>query len=91
MSHDPSEIILIFWFAAQKHLLLFLCWKQLTRIFSGFLKEIEIFYNILNVFIITFDHFNTSLLNKNTNFYNSPPPPQKKKLYWLQAFEGYSI
>ncbi len=36
-------------------------------------SEIEIFCNIINVFIITFDRFNASLLNKSTNFYNPPP------------------
>ncbi len=37
--------------------------------------------------IITFDQFKASLLNKSINFYNF----LLKKLYWLQAFEWYSI
>ncbi len=37
----------------------------------------EIFCNIINVFIITFDQFKASLLNKNINFYNFSPPPKK--------------
>ncbi len=42
------------------------------------LSEIEIFCNIINVFIVTFDQFKASLLNKNINFYNFFP---KKKKY----------
>ncbi len=38
-------------------------------------SEIEIFFNIINVFIITFDRFKASLINTIINFYN--PPPQK--------------
>ncbi len=34
------------------------------------LSEIEVFCNIINVFIITFDQFKASLLNKSINFYN---------------------
>ncbi len=34
------------------------------------LSEIEMFYNIILVFIITFDQFKASLLNKSINFYN---------------------
>ncbi len=34
------------------------------------LSEIEIFCNIINVFIITFDQFKASLLNKSINSYN---------------------
>ncbi len=30
VSHDSSEVILIFWLAAKKHLLLLSCWKQLV-------------------------------------------------------------
>ncbi len=42
-SRDPSEIILIFWFAAQKHvLLLLLCWKQQSRIVPGFFDEYKV-------------------------------------------------
>ncbi len=37
------------------------------------------FCNIINVFIITFDQFKASLLNKSINFYNPPPPPQTKE------------
>ncbi len=29
----------------------------------------EIFCNIINVFILTFDQFNVSLLNKSINFF----------------------
>ncbi len=40
---------------------------------------IEIFCDIINVFIITFDQFKASLLNKSINFYHffTPPPPKK--------------
>ncbi len=43
----------------------------------------------MNVFIITFEQFKASLLNKSIDFYNFSPP--KKQLYWLQAFEWYSV
>ncbi len=33
------------------------------------LFEIEIFCNIINVFTVTFDKFNVSLMNKNINFF----------------------
>ncbi len=33
------------------------------------LFEIENFYNIINVFIVTFDHMNASLLNISINFF----------------------
>ncbi len=38
-------------------------------------------------FIITFDQFKASLLNKSINFCNFSPPPKKNKnkLYWLQV------
>ncbi len=56
------------------------------------LSEIEIFCNIINVFIITFDQFKASLLNKSINFYNFfPKQLKKKKLYWLQAFEWNGV
>ncbi len=35
------------------------------------LSEIEIFCNIINVFIFTFDQFKPSLLNKSNNFQNT--------------------
>ncbi len=35
----------------------------------------EIFCNIINVFIVIFDKFKASLLNNSINFYNTPPPP----------------
>ncbi len=54
------------------------------------LSEIEIFCNIINVFIITFDQYNASLINKTINFYNFFPK-KNKKLYRLQAFERYSV
>ncbi len=34
------------------------------------LSEIKNFSDIINVFIITFDQFKASLLNKSINFYN---------------------
>ncbi len=69
-------------------LLLLLCWKQRSRFFFRFLwwiesseeqhlSEIEIFCNIINVFIIIFDQFKASLLNKSINFYNFFPKKQK--------------
>ncbi len=37
-------------------------------------SEIEIFCSFINVFIITFDQFKASLLNKSINFYTPPHP-----------------
>ncbi len=50
---------------------------DLLAFFSEYkhLFEIEIFCDIRNVFAVTFDQFNASLLNKNMNFFN-----QKKKI-----------
>ncbi len=64
-SHDPSEIILIFWFPAEKKRLLL--WIESLE--EQHLSEIKIFCKIINVFI-TFDRFKASLLNKSINFYN---------------------
>ncbi len=52
-------------------------------------SEEQHLYNI-NVFIITFDQFKASLLNKSINFYNfSSPPNKRKKIYtdskWVAA------
>ncbi len=44
------------------------------------LSEIEIFCNIINVFIIIFDQFKASLLNKSINFYNFFPKKQNSNL-----------
>ncbi len=69
-SHGSSEIILIFWFAAQKtcsviiimlktaaqNFFRFLWWIESSK--EQNLSEIEIFWNIINVFIITFDQLN---------------------------------
>ncbi len=78
-SHDPSEIILIFWFAAQIFIIImlktavelfkFLWWIEHSE--EQHLSEIEIICNIINVFIITFDQFKASLLNKSINLYNN--------------------
>ncbi len=87
-SNDPSEIILIFWFAAQKNIYYyvensgveffqFLWWIESSE--ERHWSEIEIFCNITNVFIITFDKFKASLLNKSINFYNFSPPTKKKE------------
>uniref|UniRef100_A0A8C2BT07 Coatomer subunit zeta n=1 Tax=Cyprinus carpio TaxID=7962 RepID=A0A8C2BT07_CYPCA len=38
---------------------------------DDYLSKIEIFCNIINVFIINFDQFKASLLNKSINFYNN--------------------
>ncbi len=46
----------------------------------------------MNVFIVTFDQFKASLLNKSINFYNLfSPKKRKKNVYWLQAFEWNSV
>ncbi len=49
------------------------------------LFEMEFFYNIINVCIVTFDQFNTSLLNKSVNFF------QKIFLLSLQVPEALHL
>ncbi len=76
--------------SSHPYLLLLLCWSIIC---SGFfdeqsseeqhLSEIEIFCNIINVFIITFDQFEASLLNKSINFYTL--------FSKYNAFEGYNV
>ncbi len=62
-SVSHSQITLICCFAAQE-----------TFIISSneHLFEIEIFYNIINIFTVNFDQFNTSLLSKSINFLLTP-------------------
>ncbi len=92
VSHYPLEIIIIFWFAAQKTIVIIIIIIMLKTAESNFfrflwwiesseeqhLSEIEIFCNIINVFIFTFDQFKPFLLNKSSNFHTTPP--RKKKI-----------
>ncbi len=55
----------------------FLWWIERSE--EQHLSGIEIFCNITNIFIITFDQFKASLLNKSINFYNFSPPTKKEK------------
>ncbi len=41
----------------------------------------------MNVFIITFEQFKASLLNKSIDFYISPP----KQLYWPSFWMGIGL
>ncbi len=45
------------------------------------LLKIEIFFNIINVFTVTFDHFNESLLNKSMNFFKNKIPKTFEMVY----------
>ncbi len=93
-----SEIILIWWFAAQETFLIiinvenscaaqYFCgnWCILFFRIHRWIKsskelhlfEIEIFYNILHVFTVTFDQFNAALMHKNIIFF--------------QIFEWFSV
>ncbi len=54
----------------------FLWWIESSE--EQHLSEIEIFCNIINVFIIIFDQFKASLLKKSINFYNFFPKKQNK-------------
>ncbi len=76
VSHDPSEIIIICWFAAQETFLIiiffenscsatYFLWKLWHILFFRILRWIEIFCNI-NVFTVHFDQFNAPLLKKST-------------------------
>ncbi len=80
VSHDPSEITLICWFGAQETLFISVENTYVfveTIIFPGCFDEKKvqknsiyvIFCNIINVFTVTFDHFNSLLLNKNINVF----------------------
>jgi len=80
LSHDPSETILICWFAAQETFLIISFQNSSTySYFYGYhdafiffdeqrakkkqhLFERELFRSIANIFTVTFDHFNVSLL-----------------------------
>ncbi len=91
VSHDPLESIIIFWFAAQKTTIIIIImlktaesnffrfpwWRESSE--EQHLSEMEIFGNIINVFIFTFDQFKPSLLNKSSNFHTTPPPPPPRK------------
>ncbi len=78
-----SEIILIYWLAAQETFLIiinaenscaaqYFCGNRDIFYFSGY------FCNIINVFTVTFDQFNASLINKSINFL--------KKVFWTQTY-----
>ncbi len=70
MSHDHSEIILIWWFASQETFLLIIIFLISVRV-KQHLFEIDFFNNNnVNVFAVTFDQFKFLILNlnkKNTN------------------------
>ncbi len=75
VSHDPSEIILICWLRAQETFIITdKCFDEYKQ---KLLFEVDIFCNILNVFTVTFDQFNASLLNKSLHFFQK----QNKKSY----------
>ncbi len=57
VSHDPSEIILICWFAAQETFLIIINVENSCA---------ASYFSLINVFAVTFDQFNASLLNKRT-------------------------
>ncbi len=65
MSHDPSEIIILI-------LIRKFCENRDTCFFESskehYLLEVEIFCNMLNVFAVTFNQCNASLLNKKHSF-----------------------
>ncbi len=65
MSHDPSEIILIYWFAAQET---FIIINVENSCEGKHFFEIEIFSKTVNVFTVTFDQLNPSLLDKSFYF-----------------------
>ncbi len=83
VSHDPSEIILIYWFAAQETFLIIITVENMLHIFVEtdifqdssktkfrMLKIIylkEIFCSIIHLSAATFDQFNASLLKKFPN------------------------
>ncbi len=90
-SHDPSEIIIKFWFAAQKTfviiiiiIIIIIMLNTAEQNFAGFFflerseeqhlsewyKSFAIYNDIIHVFIILFDQFKASLLNKMITFYN---------------------
>ncbi len=100
MSNDPSEIILICWFAAQETFLIIInvenscavifMWKPWYNSFrilwienskEQSLFEIEIICNNINVFTVTFDQFNASLLNKSNNIFKKQHLTDPKLLY----------
>ncbi len=86
MSHDPSEIIIIYWFGAQETFQIninaenscafcgYIFFRLLWWIQSSkeqHLFEIEMFCNIIKIFTVTIDHFNATLLNRSINLLNT--------------------
>jgi len=59
VSHDPSEILLIYWFGAQLSIITHL----LLMVSAENVLLVEIFNNIINVLTVTFDQFNASSMN----------------------------
>ncbi len=64
VSHDPSEIILICWFAAQETFLIII--NVVVVLITIFVEICK----IINIFTVTFDQFNASLLHKACNTQN---------------------
>ncbi len=58
VSHDPSEMASILWKLIKK---IWILWVESSK--EQCLSEIEIFCNIMNVFTVTFDQCNASLLH----------------------------
>ncbi len=61
--YDPSEIILICWFAA--YFFYYENWRKVQKN-NIYLKKNAL---VTNVFIFPFDQVNASLLNKNMNLF----------------------
>jgi len=59
VSHDPSEILLIYWFGAQLSIITHL----LLMVSAENVLLVEIFNNIINVLTVTFAQFNASSMN----------------------------
>jgi len=79
--HDPSEIILMCWFAAQETFIIVInvekrcaashfCGNHPSPnwLFDYIVFEKEIFCNIIHLFTVNFHQFNVFMLNKNIHF-----------------------
>ncbi len=84
MSHDPSEIILICWFAAQEIFIIIINVENSHTDTKVYLVLKTFFYYNVKVYTNTFEQFNAALLN---NFISS-----KKNLtlnFWTLLLQLY--
>ncbi len=83
VSHDSSKTILIYWFSTHETFLIITAKK--TLLLLNICNNFILWTESSNVFTVTFDQFNASLLNKSIHFF------KKKKILLNQTFERQCI